>query len=62
LSITAYNRHFTRIKTVAEIYAVQIPVNRLLDIRPPESVLPLKMLVMDLDKGFKIVLYAALII
>lgn len=45
-----------------EIPVVQIPINNLLKIRSPEAVLPGEMLIIDLHKGFKIVLYAAVII
>jgi len=41
---------------------IQITVNNLLDIRPPESILPREMFIIDLDKGFKIVLYTAVVI
>jgi len=49
-------------KAVVRVAAVQIPVNRLLDIGSPEAVLPGEMLVIDPDKGLKIVLHAAVII
>ncbi len=49
-------------KTVVQIAAVQIPVNDLLQIGPPEAVLPGEMLVIDLHEGFKIVFYATVII
>ena len=49
-------------KTVVQIATVQITIDHLLDIWPPEAVLPGEMLVIDLDKGFKIVLYTAVVI
>jgi len=49
-------------KAVVQITAIEIAVDHLLDIRPPESVLPGEMLVIDLDKGLKIVLDAAVVI
>jgi hypothetical protein len=49
-------------KPVVQIAALEIAIDHLLDIGPPESVLPREMLVIDPDKGFKIVLYAAVVI
>jgi len=49
-------------KAVVQITAIKITMDHLLDIGPPESVLPGEMLVIDPDKGFKIVLYAAVVI
>ena len=49
-------------KAVVQITAIEITIDHLLDIGPPEAVLPGEMLVVDLDKGFKIVLYTAVII
>ena len=49
-------------KPVVQITAVEITIDHLLDIWPPEAVLPGEMLVIDLDKGFKIVLYTAVVI
>jgi hypothetical protein len=49
-------------KAVVEIAVIQIPINNLLKIRPPESVLPREMFIIDMDKGFKIILYTAVII
>ncbi|MCX5874359.1 MAG: hypothetical protein NTY51_14160 [Deltaproteobacteria bacterium] len=49
-------------KAVAQIAATEIAIDHLLDIEPPESVLPGEMLITDPDKGFKIVLYAAVVI
>ena len=49
-------------KAVVDVAAIQIPINHLLDVRSPESVLPGEMFVIDSDKGFKIVLCAAVII
>ena len=40
----------------------EIATDHLLDIEPIESVLPGEMLVIDPDKGFKIVIYAAAVI
>jgi hypothetical protein len=48
-------------KAVVQIAAIQIPVNNLLQIGPPESVLPGEMLVIDPDKGLEIVLHAAVV-
>jgi hypothetical protein len=42
--------------------AIQIPIDHLLDIGPPESVLPGEMLFIDHDEGLKIDLSAAVII
>ena len=49
-------------KPVVQITAVEITIDHLLDIGPPESVLPGEMFIIDLDKGLKIVLHAAVII
>ena len=49
-------------KPVVQITAIEITVDHLLDIGPPESVLPGEMLVIDPDKGLKIVLNTAVII
>jgi hypothetical protein len=45
-----------------QIAAIEITIDHLLDIGPPESVLPGEMLIIDPNKGLKIVLYAAVII
>ena len=42
--------------------AIQIPINNLMKIRPPESILPREMFIIDMDKSFKIILYTAVII
>jgi hypothetical protein len=49
-------------KAVVQIAAIEITIDHLLDIGPPESVLPGEMLIIDPNKGLKIVLYAAVII
>jgi hypothetical protein len=49
-------------KTVVQITAIEITIDHLLDIGPPEAVLPGEMFVIDLDKGLKIVLNAAVVI
>jgi len=49
-------------KAVVQVPAIEMPVNDLLQIGPPEAVLPGEMLVIDPDKGLKIVIYAAVII
>lgn len=46
-------------KNVVRIVTIEIAINHLLDIRSPESVLPGEILVIEPDKGFKIVLYTA---
>jgi hypothetical protein len=45
-----------------QIAAIEITIDYLLDIRPPESVLPGEVLVVDSDKGLKVVLYSVVII
>jgi hypothetical protein len=40
-------------KAVVQMAAFQIPINKLLKIRPPEYVLPREMFIIHLDKGFK---------
>jgi hypothetical protein len=49
-------------KAVVQITAVEIMIDHLLDIGPPEAVLPGKMLIIDPDEGLKIVLYATVVI
>jgi hypothetical protein len=49
-------------KAVVQIAAVEIAVYDLLQIRPPEAVLPGEMIVIDPDKGLEVVLHEAVII
>ena len=49
-------------EAVVQITAIEVAVDHLLDIWPPESVLPGEIFVIDLDKGLKIVLYTAVVI
>ena len=49
-------------KTVVQIATVQITIDHLLDIWPPETVLPGELFIVDPDKGLKIILYAVVII
>jgi hypothetical protein len=49
-------------KAMVQIAAVEITVNHLLKIRTPESVLSGEMFIVVLNKGFKIVLYTAVVI
>jgi len=49
-------------KAVVQIAAIEVAIDHLLDIGPPEAVLPGEILVIDPDKGFKIILYAAVVI
>ena len=49
-------------KTVTQIAAIKITVDNLFDIGPPEAVLPRETVVIFLHKGFKIILYAVVII
>jgi len=49
-------------KTVVRVAAIQISVNNLLQIRPPEAILPGEMIVIDSDKGLEIVLNTSVII
>ena len=49
-------------KAVLQIAAVKITVNHLFDIRPPESVLSGKPVIINLHEGFKIILDAMIII
>ena len=46
-------------KAVMQVTAIEIAIDHLLDIGPPEAVLPGKMIVVDLHKGLNIVLRAA---
>jgi hypothetical protein len=49
-------------KTVVQIAAVEIAIDHLLDVGPPESVLPRKTLLIDLNKDLEAVFNAAVII
>jgi len=49
-------------KPVVQITAIEITIDHLLDIGPPEAVLRGEILVIDPEKGFKIILYAAVVI
>ena len=49
-------------KAVLQVPAIEVTANDLLQIGPPEIVLPGEMLVIDPDEGLKIVLHAAAII
>jgi hypothetical protein len=49
-------------EAVVQISAIQIPVDDLLDIGAKKSILPFKPLLIDLEKGFKMILHAPVII
>jgi hypothetical protein len=49
-------------KAVVQITAIEIAIDHLLDIGPIETVLSGEMLVIDPEKGFKIVLCTAVVI
>jgi hypothetical protein len=49
-------------KSVAQIAAIEITIYYLLDIRPPEAILPRETVVVFLHKGFKMILDAVVII
>ena len=49
-------------KAVVQVAAIEITIDHLLDIGPPETVLPGKILLIDPDKGLKVVFHAAVII
>jgi hypothetical protein len=49
-------------KAIVRIATVEIAIDHLLNIWPPESVLPGEMLVINPDKDFKIVLYTVVVI
>ena len=49
-------------KAVVQIAAIQITVDYIYNIRPPEAILPCEMFIIVLDEGFKIVLYTTVII
>lgn len=53
---------FHACKAVVQITAIKIAVYHLLNIGPPESVLPREIFIIDLDKGLKIVFYAPIMI
>ncbi|MFZ3114518.1 MAG: hypothetical protein WA133_02200 [Syntrophales bacterium] len=49
-------------KAIVQITAIEIAIDYLLDIGPPESVLPGEIVIKDLEKGFKIIFNAAVVI
>jgi hypothetical protein len=49
-------------KAVVQIAAIEIAVNHLLDVRPPEAVMLGKMIIINLNERFKTVLDATIII
>jgi hypothetical protein len=49
-------------KAFVQIAAIEVPVNNLLQMGSPESVLPGEMIIIDQDKGFEIVLHTAVVI
>jgi hypothetical protein len=49
-------------KAVVQVTAIEITIDHLLDIGPPEAVLPGEMIIIDPDKGLEIVLHASVII
>ncbi|MFH1912553.1 MAG: hypothetical protein ABIK91_11140 [Pseudomonadota bacterium] len=49
-------------KAVVQITAIEIAIDHLFDIWPPEAVLPGEMFIVALDKDFKIVLYTAVVV
>ena len=49
-------------KPVVQITAIKIAVYHLLNIGPPEAILPREIFIIDLDKGLKIVFYAPIMI
>ena len=49
-------------KPVVQITAIEIAIDHLLDIGPPESILPGEMIVIDPEKSFKIILYTTVVI
>ena len=49
-------------KAFVQITAIEIAIDHLLDIGPIETELSEKRLIIDPDKGFKIVLYTAVVI
>jgi len=53
---------FHSVKAVVQIAAIEITVDQLLDIRPPKSVLTWEMFIINLYEGFKMIVYATVII
>ena len=49
-------------KAVVQVATGQIAVNDLLEVRPPEPVRPFKPLLVELNKGLKMVIHAPVII
>ena len=49
-------------KSMSKIAAVKIAADHLFNIRPPESVIPGKPVIINLQEGFKVILYAVIIV
>ena len=49
-------------KAVVQVATVQVAVNDLLEVRPPESIRPFEPFLVDLNKGFKMLFHAPVII
>jgi hypothetical protein len=49
-------------KAVVQVATFQVAVNHLLEVGPPESVRPFEPLLVDLNKGLKMVLHTPVII
>jgi hypothetical protein len=49
-------------KAVVQVATIQVPVNDFLEVGPPEPVRHFESLLVNLDKGFKMVLHAPVII
>jgi hypothetical protein len=49
-------------KTLMRVTTIHVTIDHLLNIRPPESILPGELFIIALHKGFKIILYAMVVI
>ena len=49
-------------KAVAQIAAVEVTVDHFFDIRPPETVIPGKPVIINLHEGFNVILHAGIIV
>jgi hypothetical protein len=49
-------------KAVAQIAAIQVTINHLFDIRPPEAVISGKPVIINLYEAFKVILHAGIIV
>ena len=49
-------------ETLMQVAAVEVTVDHFFDIRPPETVIPGKPVIINLHDGFKVILHAGIIV